>query len=224
MKSLPKRFAGRRAQSGFTLVEIAIVLVIIGLLLGGVLKGQELIENGRIKSAANDLNGISAAYNSYLDRYRRVPGDDGPIATLTGRGGSWTTGGIKAGNADGVINLAAAQTFDGGADIFFQHLRAANFITGNPGDTGINALPVNAWGGRLGVANAVVQGRPATRLVACLGSVPGKAAAALDVQLDDGRPNNGTLRATQGANNTTPGAAAATYNEAQVYTICRDLG
>ena len=73
------RSSRRRAQSGFTLVEIAIVLVIIGLLLGGVLKGQELIENGRVKSAAADMNGITAAYNSYLDRYRKLPGDDGPV-------------------------------------------------------------------------------------------------------------------------------------------------
>ena len=43
-------------QSGFTLVEIAIVLVIIGLLLGGVLKGQELITQAKIKNVANDLN------------------------------------------------------------------------------------------------------------------------------------------------------------------------
>jgi hypothetical protein len=63
----------------------------------------------------------------------------------------------------------------------------AGFITGNPADVGVNALPVNAWGGRVGVTNAAVQGRPAARLLVCLGSVPGKAAAALDVQLDDGR-------------------------------------
>ena len=79
MQSLPMRRAGRKAQSGFTLVEIAIVLVIIGLLLGGVLKGQELIENGRVKNAANDMNGLVAAYNSYLDRYRKLPGMMGPI-------------------------------------------------------------------------------------------------------------------------------------------------
>ena len=64
----PRRSSG---QSGFTLVEIAIVLVIIGLLLGGVLKGQGTIENGRVKNADNDMNGIVAAYSSYLDRYRK---------------------------------------------------------------------------------------------------------------------------------------------------------
>ena len=223
MQSLPMRRAGRKAQSGFTLVEIAIVLVIIGLLLGGVLKGQELIENGRVKNAANDMNGIVAAYNSYLDRYRKLPGDDGPVATLTARGSAWT--GMAAGSNSGVIDITAAQTFTGGGegDEFFRHLKAAGFITGNPSDVAVNALPVNAWGGRLGVSNAMVQGRTAARVMVCLGSVPGKAAAALDVQLDDGRPDNGSFRATQGANNVVPGAAAAAYSEDQTYTVCRDI-
>ncbi len=223
MQSLPMRRAGRQAQSGFTLVEIAIVLVIIGLLLGGVLKGQELIENGRVKNAANDMNGIVAAYNSYLDRYRKVPGDDGPVANLTGRGNAWA--GMTAGNNNGVLGITAAQTFTGGGegDEFFRHLKAAGFITGNPADVGVNALPVNAWGGRLGVTNVAVQGRVAARVMVCLGSVPGKAAAALDVQLDDGRPDNGSFRATEGANNVVPGGAAAAYSEDQTYTVCRDI-
>src|SRR6185436_14812631 len=63
-------------QAGFTLVEIAIVLVIIGLLLGGILKGQEMITQARIKNAINDFNGITVAVTSYQDRYRGLPGDD----------------------------------------------------------------------------------------------------------------------------------------------------
>ena len=63
-------------QTGFTLVEIAIVLVIIGLLLGGILKGQEMITQAKIKNVVNDFNGITAAMNSYQDRYRALPGDD----------------------------------------------------------------------------------------------------------------------------------------------------
>jgi prepilin-type N-terminal cleavage/methylation domain-containing protein len=91
----------KRNQKGFTLVEIAIVLVIIGLLLGGVLKGQEMIESARIKSVVGDLNGVSAAYNTYFDRYRAVPGDEtGP--TLTARG--WP--GTAVGNGNGVLGIS----------------------------------------------------------------------------------------------------------------------
>jgi prepilin-type N-terminal cleavage/methylation domain-containing protein len=68
--------SSRARQSGFTLVEIAIVLVIIGLLLGGILKGQEMITQAKIKNIVNDFNGITAAVNSYQDRYRALPGDD----------------------------------------------------------------------------------------------------------------------------------------------------
>ena len=49
----------RARQRGFTLVEIAIVLVIIGLLLGGILKGQEMITQARIKNIINDFNGVT---------------------------------------------------------------------------------------------------------------------------------------------------------------------
>ena len=55
-------------QTGFTLVEIAIVLVIIGILLVGVLQGQEMIQNSRIKSAKAGMDGVANAYNAYVDR------------------------------------------------------------------------------------------------------------------------------------------------------------
>lgn len=69
-------------QKGFTLVEIAIVLVIIGLLLGGVLKGQELITNAKIKSVTSDFDGISAAYYAYQDRTGLVAGDSATPGTI----------------------------------------------------------------------------------------------------------------------------------------------
>ena len=64
-----------RTQKGFTLIEIAIVLVIIGLLLGGVLKGQELINTARVRALNNTVDGITAAWFSFQDRYRAFPGD-----------------------------------------------------------------------------------------------------------------------------------------------------
>jgi prepilin-type N-terminal cleavage/methylation domain-containing protein len=65
----------KRTQ-GFTLVEIAIVLVIIGLLLGGILKGQEMITQAKIKNVIADMSGVSAAMYGYQDRYKALPGDD----------------------------------------------------------------------------------------------------------------------------------------------------
>src|SRR5260221_9697161 len=87
----------QRKQAGFTLVEIAIVLVIIGLLLGGILKGQEMITQARIKNAINDFNGITVAVTSYQDRYRFLPGDD------KGATARWTVQAPASGDGDGVI-------------------------------------------------------------------------------------------------------------------------
>src|SRR2546423_2960506 len=84
-------------DAGFTLVEIAIVLVIIGLLLGGILKGQEMITQAKIKNVVNDFNGITVAVTSYQDRYRFLPGDD------KGASVRWTVQNPASGDGSGVI-------------------------------------------------------------------------------------------------------------------------
>ena len=66
----------KKPQTGFTLVEIAIVLLIVGLLLGGVLKGQELIDSAKAKNLAQDLRSIPAMVHAYQDKFRALPGDD----------------------------------------------------------------------------------------------------------------------------------------------------
>src|SRR5687767_11620175 len=86
-------------QNGFTLVEIAIVLVIIGLLLGGILKGQEMITQAKIKNVIADFSGVSAAYYGYQDRYRAIPGDD------SGALARWATAAPApvSGNGNGLV-------------------------------------------------------------------------------------------------------------------------
>jgi prepilin-type N-terminal cleavage/methylation domain-containing protein len=222
----------RKSQAGFTLVEIAIVLVIIGLLLGGVLKGTELIENSKVKRAVGEINGITAALYAYQDRYQRLPGDDGnTVAILTARGGSWSNVSI-AGNNNGVLVATLANTFSGngeGGAGFWSHLRAAGFINGDPAATGATALPKNAFGGVMGITTQAV-GNPTSPLsgkLVCLSQVPGKSASALDTQLDDGNGNTGKMRATLGTSgtNTRPAqtALAAAYSEDSEYTICTQM-
>ena len=210
-------------QKGFTLIEIAIVLVIIGLLVGGILQGQELIENSRVKQAVKDINGTAASMFAYQDRYGRIPGDDGPTATLTARGASWN--GVTGPNPNGVlaVNTNAVFTGAGESGQFWQHMKAAGFISGNPADTGLLALPTNPWGGLMGILSATMGGGLTGNKV-CISQVPGASAVAIDGEMDDGLGASGRLRATLGTSgqNTAPSAAAlaAPYSEDNVYTLC----
>ena len=182
-------------QSGFTLVEIAIVLVIIGLLLGGVLKGQELINSAKIKNLVADMNGISTAVYAYQDRFKALPGDDGIAATR------WAT--AVAGNANSTLEGAFNSSAAGDESRkFWQHLRLAGFIGGDPDTT----QPINAVGGITGVqwgagnqtVAALTQGLAG--LVVCQSNILGRIAESMDNQLDDGKPNSGAVRSwTQGA-------------------------
>src|SRR4249919_3563779 len=87
-----------RDSHGFTLLEIAIVLVIIGLLLGGVLKGQELITSARVRNIVSQQDGVKAAYFGFLDRFRAVPGDYDQAFTNIANMSAACTGGNGNGN------------------------------------------------------------------------------------------------------------------------------
>lgn len=209
-----------KRQSGFTLIEIAIVLVIVGLLLGGVLQGQQLIENSRVRGAINDFKGIPAAAYSYMDRYSRMPGDDSS-ATQAIRGTAWT--GQTAGNANGTIDgVFAATTFTTGPLTemlyFWQHLRAAGFIPGNATATGASVLPQNPFGGLVAVTSALQFGLPAGTNKVCMNNVPGSASAALDNALDDGNPSTGAFRGNAAILTTAP--TITSYDEGALYIVC----
>ena len=210
----------KNQQSGFTLVEIAIVLVIIGLLLGGVLKGQELIAQAKIKNVANDLNGLSAAVYGYQDRYKRFPGDD------NGSAARWTSPAAVSGNGNGQVGDAGVKAiFDCSTSAvencqFWQHLRLAGFIGG---DATTKLSPQNAVGGVLQVQNGALG---FSGLVMCSTNLPGKIANSIDAQFDDGKPGTGQVRGTNA-----PGALDAKLDDdaayiddgATVYVVCKPV-
>jgi len=221
-------------QGGFTLVEIAIVLVIIGLLLGGVLKGQELITQAKIKNVVNDLSGIAAGVYGYQDRYKSFPGDDNKAATAGALVGRWAAN-TANGNGDGQVGGEFMSATDGDETrLFWQHLRLSGFVAG---DSTSQVQPQNAVGGIVGVQmNAGVLATPdLSGLVVCTSNLPGKVASAVDTQLDDGLTNRGSVRGYTQAGPVTPGAAANparaaaaatgayTDDGATLYTLCKTL-
>ena len=202
-----KRFFAR--QSGFTLVELAIVLVIIGLILAAVLKGQEMITNGKVKSVENDLRSVSAAYYAYQDRYKAIPGDDAAAASHAGAG-------AVSGNGDGIIsglfNATAAPATAAESNNFWQHTRMAGFLTGSATATVANP-PTNSVGGILGVQSGTTGGEVygMTGNVVCTSNVPLKIALSVDTQLDDGNSDTGTIRAGAAGATATVAALSGAY-------------
>ena len=206
-------------QSGFTLVEIAIVLVIIGLLLGGILKGQELINSAKVKNLANDFRVIPTYIYAYQDKYRSLPGDDAAAVAHVGAG-------TNVGDGDGTIEGAwnAAETSTAlESNIFWEHIRKANLAAG-PTTPAAGFGPVNAFGGRIGVNSpagaAAVGGLTGTYQV-CSDGIPGKFAKQLDIQMDDGNTATGSMR-TVAAGTASGGAAVATasVDDGTNYAVC----
>jgi prepilin-type N-terminal cleavage/methylation domain-containing protein len=213
-----------KRNQGFTLVEIAIVLVIIGLLLGGILKGQEMITQAKIKNVIADMSGVSAAMYGYQDRYRSLPGDDKNANTR------WSA---TAGDGDGIVEgLWTATT--GEAINFWDHLRRAGFVSGSGAEN-----PFNAVSGKMGVQTGdgaatpagVLSdgGTPATSfasLILCTAGLPDKIAGSVDSQMDDGLGKKGSVRGWKASGNPSAiNGTAEDYTEdgTSTYVICRQM-
>ena len=96
----------KTSQQGFTLVELAIVLMIIGLLIGGILRGQELMENARVTSTIQQVTAYQGAKHTFMDAYAMLPGD---IATANARiPGCVTANACISGNGDGIVGILNA--------------------------------------------------------------------------------------------------------------------
>lgn len=209
-----------RRQTGFTLVEIAIVLVVIGLLLGGILKGQQLINSARVRNLADQNSGVQAAYYGFIDRFRNLPGDMLATNACTQVGGGIDSaacatpanapGGTGATGGNGRIDTV------GEAGAVWPHLSVAGFLNGTfTGQTSANAdltaptyltgvaigaVPANAFQGPIMLAhmNDYVQGAAGATIVRLAysfgGLIPVPILRDLDQKLDDGIAGTGVLR------------------------------
>lgn len=218
-------------QKGFTLVEIAIVLVIIGLLLGGVLKGQELINSAKVKNFVNDFKAVPLFIYGYQDKFKALPGDD--VNAATHLGGAATAASVTLltptastlgnGRIEGNYN---STTNTDETVAFWQQVRLANLASGNSSfATPANDMPTNADGGRLGIQSSIpITGMSGSYFV-CSEGIQGKFAKQIDITMDDGNTATGSLRVASGPYAGTALTAVATTSivDSNTYIVCVSL-
>lgn len=187
-------------EAGFTLVEITIVVVVMGLLLGGILKGRELIINAKIKNLEHEYKEVAAAIYSYQDRYRALPGDDRramerfqssrlPPQTIIAHGDG--NGEIR-GEFDDASKYPDKTNESRQA---WAHLRLAGLIKGVPGST---ELPVHAFDGVTGISSEKQVGRRNLLTISDIfigfTNIPNYVAIILESRGDDNQPHSGNIQ------------------------------
>ena len=226
-----------QTEKGFTLVELAIVLVIVGLLIAGILKGQELITNSQITSTISQIESFGGAVNTFKQNYGAYPGD---MSNADTRLINCTADPCDNGDGDSIINVNVGAAGATGAEsaYFFNHLRAAELVTSFDGtDNALfgAAFPTASIGGgylvgdtREGVtefdatemrpgAYLVLAGQPADDVDGTNGVLTPAQAARIDRTIDDGAPETGSVISQDTANACRDGAI---YDESEPDQTC----
>jgi prepilin-type N-terminal cleavage/methylation domain-containing protein len=146
------------ARTGFSLVELSIVLVILGLLTGGILTGQNLIRAAELRSVVSDFQRYQAAARTFQSKYFALPGDMTNATAFWGDNSTYCADAAVAdgspgtcnGNGDGYIDRGTVVNQEGELFLFWQHLANAGLIEGSytgivgPSDTADHIFGVNA--------------------------------------------------------------------------------
>ena len=223
-RNAPAGGKSNQSQRGFSLVEMVIVVVIVGLIIAAVFKGQELIVSAKLKSTISDIDAIRSATNIFRDRYGALPGDYVDAQAHVG-----TPAGVTWASCDGIIDCDGNGVIDGDGItsetlLFWNHLAAARMISGvSPVGAAANGdgLPEAPIGGVLTVRNELVIDKTAhwitlgSAAASPIGVLDSKQALMLDKKHDDGRPGTGSIRTITDA--CTDAVAPATVDATSAY-------
>lgn len=167
----------RKDQAGFTLVEIAIVLVIIGLLIGGVLKGQAMVQNAKVKRVVKLADELRAGVMTFYDKYGVYPGDEN-LAPIPPNGAD------AEGNGNGQIE--AAERFEA-----FRDMSLAGLISGTY--NGANA-PTHPFGDTVEIQwiNPPGNTTPLAHYIMFY-NLPADVCLEIDTKYDDGNWQTGSI-------------------------------
>ena len=109
-------------SSGFTLVELSVVIVIIGLIVAGVVGGQSLVKSSKINAQIIDFNKFEVAYNAFKLEYDAVPGDMRNASSYWAGSTNGDGNGRITEDADTAHSLSAENLK------FFEHLSRAKLV------------------------------------------------------------------------------------------------
>lgn len=188
----------QKSNRGVTLVEIAIVLVIIGLLLGGILKGQELINNAKVRAIADRQNSLKVAWYAFVDRYQSIPGDY-TRANQNVPGAGKNDPGTNKNAGNGIIEPNESP-------LVFQHLTGAGYLR-CPQCAALKAAPptvdnslTNNYGGVMAIfsdgafyASKGASGGALRLFIHTGPRIPSNIIEEVDRKLDDGIANTGDV-------------------------------
>jgi prepilin-type N-terminal cleavage/methylation domain-containing protein len=185
-------------SAGFTIIEIAIVMVVIGLLLGAALKGQELIAGARVRTLLQRQDEIKTAHFGFVDRYHAPPGDYAQASrTITGvaAGPCGTPAADGNGNGNQQIETTGAENI-----LVWEHLSKAGFLNGSY-TCALTVSPAtsafNTYGEPFDLVNdAQYAGlAPPRHNLKTGGKIASNLLGEMDRKIDDGDATRGSFRA-----------------------------
>ncbi len=232
----------RRRQRGYTLLEMAIVVVVIGLLLGGVLTGQQMIRSARVHKLMADVSAYRAAIHSFTERYQTYPGDYENASLHINCSPACLNGNGNKRVERNAVPVGGSQVHE--ELLVWSHLSGAGFISGQfvaaPGGTipTLSNSPVNIsqryWQFVFDAVFGSTPGTPARHNLKTGNQIPVSFLQEIDTKIDDGMPNAGFFRfsafaagdaspvagATAAPNCTNGGGQNAVWNATNGTTNC----